>query len=62
MEENEIEIDGIKYHVEFIKENDSSDKKEDITYKAIIIGSTGVGRSTISLSFYLFLLENIYFT
>lgn len=42
----EIEIEGIKYNVELINEKDSNDIK---TYKVIIIGKNGVGKSSITL-------------
>ena len=44
----EIEIEGIKYNVELINEKDSNDTK---TYKVIIIGKMGVGKSSIALRF-----------
>ena len=44
----EIEIEGIKYNVELINKKDSNDTK---TYKVIIIGKMGVGKSSIALRF-----------
>ena len=51
MEENnnEIEINGVKYHVEVIKENNIKELKDVETHKVIIIGTTGVGKTSISL-------------
>ena len=47
----EIEIEGIKYNVELINEKDSNDTK---TYKVIIIGKMGVGKSS-NINFILYI-------